>query len=436
MPPTTQFIDQIVARRDNEGSLVAAKRRLIESFGVAEGFRIYREKMTHLPEQAEIHRKRLGWLRRVAAQGPGAYRLLAEGAPFSVPEPRVIGAGNQRPMHGHARAMFVACLIDARVRARSNFIEVGDLAVIDREPEELARFADRIDFDASVFQLAGDAAWFITPRGVSASIDLDEAFTLLGIRPQIFGHWMCEYLPKFVAASLAGALPPVPILVEANMPRSHYQALRLLLAEPVQLVELPPFATARVRRLWCVPCPAVIPWWEVEDDRFKWDYCAHPPQRYAAIAREMTRRVRPAMPAAGGDRVFLARRGGAHEMANSAAIEAVAIARGFCVVFPQDLEFREQAGLLHHARFVVGPYGSAMYLAYFARPETKICMLANPEYPSLVQSEASGVLQALGVDVTLFTGPCLRPNPDEPWRTDYAIDEAAFARFLDDWLLS
>jgi Glycosyltransferase 61 len=429
-----EFLDRIVAHGDNEGALVSAKRALIERFGVAEGFRIYRDKMTHLPEQGELHRKPLGWLRQVAEQGAGAYYPLAEAERFDVPMPRVIGQGNQHPMPAWARALFVACLSDARVRARSGFIEVGDVAVIDREAEELARFEDRIDFDASVFQIDAEAAWFITPRGGGASIEVDEAFSLLGIRAHVFGHWMFEYLPKYVAATMAGALPPVPILVEAGMPRTHYQALRLMLAAPVEIIELPPFATARVRRLWCAPCLAVTPWWEVQDERFKCDHCALPPARYAPIAREMGRRVCPAMPPPSGNRIFLARRGGSHELANASAIEALAVARGFRIVVPQHLEFHEQAGLLHHARFVAGPYGSAMFLAYFAKPGARICMLANPEMPKFVQSEASGVLAALGIDVTLFTGPCLGANPDDPARTDYEIDEAAFGRFLDAWL--
>jgi len=65
--------------------------------------------------------------------------------------------------------MFVACLSDARVRARSNIIEIDGLAVVDREGEELTCFDDQLDFDASVFAATSEDAWIITPKGDTAS---------------------------------------------------------------------------------------------------------------------------------------------------------------------------------------------------------------------------------------------------------------------------
>jgi glycosyltransferase involved in cell wall biosynthesis len=436
MQKTLEFIDGIVARRENEGSLMCAKRMLIDELGVPAGFSVYREKMTHLLDQAEIHLKRLASLQDVAQRRAEAYWESALREPFTVPAPRLIGDGNRRPLQGRSRSMFVACLSDARVRARSNIIEIDELAAVDREGDELTCFDDQLDFDASVFAATSDEAWIITPKGDTASVEIDEAFTLLGIRPHIFGHWMCEYLPKYVAASLMGGLPPVPLLVEAGLPQSHYEALELMLAGSIEIIQLPPFATARVRRLWCAPAQAVFPWYEVQNERFKWDYVALPPPRYAPIAREMARRAdhRLSRPT-GIDRVFLGRKGGgSHEMVNGPAIQAAAEEQGFQVIFPEDLGFCEQARLLRHARFVAGPGGSAMFLAYFAKPGTKLCILGNVEYAILVQGEQAGVADAIGLDVTLLTGPCLRANAEEPWRTDFEIDEAVFCRFLDGWL--
>ena len=342
MRKTLEFIDGIVARREVDGYwLMQAKRMLVERLGVADGFAVYREKMTHLPDQAEIHLKPLASLREIAQRRAGTYMPMAASEPFTIPLPRVIGDGNHQPLHGRSRSMFLTCLSDARVRARSNLIEFGDLALVDLEPEEWTTFDEQFDFDASVFdQPANEEAWIITPQGDSASVELDEAFTLLGVRTHIFGHWMCEYLPKYIAASLGGALPAVPVLVEAGLPKTHYEALRLLFAEPVQIVELPPLATARVRRLWCAPAQA--PFFEqgVPNERSRWDDCAHPPGRYAPVIREMARRVdRGSSGPTGIDRVFLGRKAGAHEMINGAAIQAAAEKRGFQIVFPEDLGF-------------------------------------------------------------------------------------------------
>jgi capsular polysaccharide biosynthesis protein len=433
----TASVADTAARRvfDNQERLLATKRWLVGEFPIPQGFALYRQLLDH-QQHAEIRYKKLGWLQEVAQQRGAAYQPTAVAEPFTVPAPRVIGDGNQRPLQGHSRAMFVACLSDARVRARSNVIEVDDLAVLDRTPEEMMLFDDRLDFDPSVFAVTDDAAWIITPKDDTASVEIDEAFTLLGIRPQVFEHWMREYLPKYIAASMTGALPPVPVLVEAGMPKSHYEVLRLMLGGSVEIVELPPFATARVRRLWCAPTQAVFPWWEVGNERFKWDYVALPPARYAPIVREMARRAEPCLSSPTGiDRVFLGVKGnGSREMVNGPAIQAEAEKRGFKVVFRENLGFRELARLLRHARFVLGPFGSAMYLAYFAKPGTKLCIMGNVESPPPLQCDATGVYDAIGLDVTLITGPCVRLNAEEAWRTDFEIDEAAFCRFLDGWL--
>ena len=419
---------------DNQERLLATKRWLVGAFGVAEGFALYRRLLDHR-EHAEIHQKKLGWLQEVARQRGLAYRPTAVAEPFVVPVPRAIGGGDHQPLHGRSRPLFVACLRDARVRARSNVIELDDLAVLDRTSEEMTLFDDQIDFDPSVFAITGDAAWIVAPKTDDTALKLDEAFSLLGIRPQVFGHWISEHLTRYVAASLSGALPAVPMLVEAGMPPAHYDALRLMLAGPVEIIELPPYATARVRRLWCAPNLATFSWWEVLNDRFKWDYIALPPARYGPIVREMARRAdRAAAGETGVDRLFVTSRSPSNRMSNSTAIEAAAAQRGFRSVFPEDLPFVEQVRLFRHARFVVGEAGSATFLAYFARPGTRLCILNYAGNFLAVQCDHVGVLGAAGLDITVVNGPGVDPNAEGLWRSDFEIDEAEFCRFLDAWL--
>ena len=88
---------------------------------------------------------------------------------------------------------------------------------------------------------------------------------------------MWDYLPRYVAALASGALPPVPVVVDADLPKTHRQALDMMLPEGVEIIELPPFTTARVRRLWCAPSLMYMPLHEKANGRFKWDYLAAPP---------------------------------------------------------------------------------------------------------------------------------------------------------------
>ena len=109
------------------------------------------------------------------------------------------------------------------------------------------------------------------------------------------------------------------------------------------------------------------------------------------------------------------------------------MARGFTVVYPEDLSFAQQLRLVHHARHVVAPDGSNGLLAYFVSPGAKVCFLNSPHTLPLV--ELNGLLSALGAEFTIVTGPMTGEPTDEPFWNDYSIDPERFCAFLDDWLV-
>jgi capsular polysaccharide biosynthesis protein len=176
-----------------------------------------------------------------------------------------------------------------------------------------------------------------------------------------------------------------------------------------------------------------MPVLEKMNDRFRWDYLAGPPDRFARVIAEMNRRVdREAVPSIGHERVYLARRPWLHrKLLNCEEIEAAARDNGFEVVYPKDLDLRAQVGLLRGARYVVGPEGSAMFLAFFSRPGTRLCIL-NHQY-TVHLPVLTRLLEAIGVDVTVVTGPDVLHVPAWPHFADYDIDPATFDELLRGW---
>jgi capsular polysaccharide biosynthesis protein len=422
------------------GDLVALldiKNSLVERFGVEDGFAAYR-KALNLRDCDHLRLTSLRGLREAAAERSILFHELAPaGERFSMSPPRVIGEGNHRALEGVGRSIFVACLADARVRGRSAFIKAGDVALLDYEGEELRRLDDRLTLDPAVFSAVDDRElWMIEPKREDGSVQIDEAFTLLGPHTVAFGHWMWEYLPKYLIASMSDLLPAVPVLIDSDMPSTHRQSLELMLPRGVQVIELAPFATANVRRLWCAPSQMHMPIFAKLNERAKWDYLASPPSRFAPIIREMIKRTEPAMSpktANTSERVFLARHKQTfRKMVNREVIEAAAEARGFHVICAEDLTFAEQASLLRHARFVVGPEGSAMALLFFAKPGTRVLILQH-SYTAGSPLLAS-LLREVGITVTMMTGPYVHINQDYAHFSDYEIDSQAFSCFLDDEL--
>ena len=414
--------------------LMRFKQALTAEFGIEAGFQLYRQAVGR-HGGAELRRRPLVSQHSFAAAHGAVFRgLIPGGEPFTLYPPKVIGSGNHRPLHGVSRSFYVACIEAARIRGRSEAIEAGGTCLLDFQETELARINDQLEFDSAIFAAVGQDVAVIAERSPADAIEIDEACTLLGAHTDFFGHWMWEYLPRYVAAVQSGGLPPVPVLIDGHMPPSHRQALELMLAEGATIVEIPALATVTVKRLWCVPNLQYMPLHELSDDCFKWDYVAPPPTRFASVTREMTRRATLALSNDDApQRVFLARRAFRHrKLVNHRAIEAEAKRRGFAIVYPEDLDFIEQARLLHAARFVIAPEGSALFLLYFAQPGCRLCHLTHPSIEDLAMFD--GLLAGKEVDIVVLTGPTVRQHEDHPYYLDYQIDEPGFCRFLDAWL--
>lgn len=417
--------------RGDQLAVMRVKRMLTRLLARDRAFDCYR-RMFGLSSADRIRCKPIGSLRAAAQAQRGAFfEHSAGGEPFRVAAVNVRGEGNQHELGGIARSIFVACLIDARVRGRSAVIETDRVALLDYQEFETAKTGDQLDFDPAVFRTEGDAAWVIEAGG--DVLELDEAFTLLGPRSDGFGHWLWEYLPKYVAAVQANALPPVPILIDADMPPVHRAALELLVPQGVRLIELAAFAPARVRRLWCAPSQMYMPVLRDRGRQFRWDCLAAPPERYAALIDQMVRRL-DATPASPDrfDKLFLARRDFRHRrLFNEEAIAAMAAERGFHVVDPEHLDLAAQVRLVRDARFIIAPDGPALFLAFFARRGTKLCVLSHPDTAGL--TVLSGPLRAIGVDVTVLTGPYIRIGDEYRDGSAYQVDEEAFSAFLPEW---
>jgi hypothetical protein len=92
------------------------------------------------------------------------------------------------------------------VRGRSAVTEVLDGALVDYQGMELAKIEDKLEFDSSVFHRNNERIWMISrDRG---ALKLGAAFSLLGGRMDLFGDWLCEAIPKYVAATLSRHLQP------------------------------------------------------------------------------------------------------------------------------------------------------------------------------------------------------------------------------------
>ncbi len=266
------------------------KQDLVAAHGLQRGFELFKEKFG-LPVSVTLKDRAVESERAFAERDAAFFVETAPaGEPFLHIPPRIIGEGNHRPIAGTTRSQYVACLADARLQGRSELIGVAGRVLLDVQDHEVERLDDEIEWDPTVFHAEGMRVWCMEPRDASQPLEVDTAFTLLGAHTDFFGHWMCEYLPKYVAAMLSGALPDVPVLIDAHMPRSHRASLELLHGPSCPLIEVPAFRAVRVHRLWCAPALSYMPLHEIRNERFSWDAISASPSRFQPVIREIQRR--------------------------------------------------------------------------------------------------------------------------------------------------
>jgi capsular polysaccharide biosynthesis protein len=409
------------------------KQRLVQEVGVDRGFDAYRKEFG-LPASAHLVRMPVASQRDfAAAHAPVFKETAAAGEPFIHPVPPVYGPGNHRPIQGTTRSQYIARIDDARLMGRSAGIVVQGRVLLDFQGLERHRLDDELEWDAGIFRAEGDELWYIEHGRQDAPQVVDEAFSLLGAHTDFFGHWMSEYLPAYVAARLAG-MSSRKILIDAHMPPSHRQALELLFADEVEIVEVPAFWPVHVQRLWVAPSLMYMALHEKRNARFTWEATAASPVRFGQAIAEMRRRA-DAVPVkvVAPKRVFLARTTLRHrKLVNRDAIESMAARVGFTIAYPEDVSFAEQLALVRGADRILAPEGSAIFLAFFAPVAAKLCVLTHPLTDVL--AEYNGLLAVHGVEVCGLSGPFVRQNEEVPHDSDYEIATEAFSRFLLNWL--
>ena len=403
------------------------KQELVRRHGVTDGFAHFRHTFG-LPATARLRPTTVAEARAVAEREATFFVETGRaGDPFVHQPPAVVGESNHRPVAGTTRSEYVARFDDALVRGRSALLDVRGQLLLDVQTHEVGRLDDEIEWDPGLFHADGRSVWGIDHADAEQPLEVEEAFWLLGAHTDFFGHWMYEYLPKYTAARLSGLMPDVPVLIDAHMPSSHRASLELLYGLCGSLIEIPAFRTVRVPRLWCAPTLSYMPVHDIRNERFNWEAMFAPPDRFEPVIQEMQRRFDrySSSGSVGAKRIYLARKAFRHrKLVNHAAIEDVARMMAFDVVYPEDLSFADQAALARQATIIVAPEGSAVYLAFFARRGTTLCILSHPMTDGL--AEYNGLLEPHDVAVTVVTGPLVQASHSTPHDSDYSIDERTF----------
>lgn len=230
-----------------------AKKKLIGELGREAGFEFFQELVGR--SGGSLHYKRIASqyeeTRTDARGGSSSFVKLSNGGKkFQIPLAHILGPGNNNKITGVSRSLYVASLKGASVYGRSSFVGWNGKLLQDFEAHEVATVDDQMQLDPILFDVDQHGGWFIEEQPAAFELELDQAFSLIGCYTRNFGHWMWQYLPKYVMAVENANLEGVPILIDAGMPPTHREVLEMIAADDAPIIEVPRQGVVRLKRLW------------------------------------------------------------------------------------------------------------------------------------------------------------------------------------------
>ncbi|WP_372398646.1 glycosyltransferase family 61 protein [Azospirillum sp. HJ39] len=318
-----------------------------------------------------------------------------------VEDPRMIGGLPVPLFKGTVRGYrpYVCTVPDATVMAKSDMVLTADGAILNDVATD-ARFGHLVAFfhDKAVVKRSGDR--ILIDRQRYEIGEIDAAILLSGGAAHHFGHWVPEFLCRLAVLVEHPAFAALPIVVDAEMPESQFEYLRLLVDN--EILRLPPDRGLRCRRLVIAPPPSFFPvFWFADNEIPTHEQGPFSPRCFRFLRDRILARLPPA--GVRNRRLYLSR--GKRQwryLQNDAEIADHLRALGFEVVHPEEHSFADQVRLFQEAEAIVSPSGSVLLNLIFADPSVKLLVLNQAHLFSV--NGFYGPMRALGYEPHFLCG--------------------------------
>jgi predicted O-methyltransferase YrrM len=231
------------------------------------------------------------------------------------------------------------------------------------------------------------------------------ALVIAGPGYNVWGHWLLDFMPRLAIAQsvLGAALDGFAIPLPADTPKWAIKAMEFFCRLDTRNIVF----YRRGAEGYSCRNGVIIPTYA------RSDHCLHSfcKEFYSSFIRQRKRRQGKRRL----KRICVSRRGHTREswggpirfFEQREYFETVAEKRDFALVYPEELNFRQQIDLFSEAEIIVGEYGSGMHNALFAPSGTIVgqFVMSNP-----IQSRIAGLCGHR----MIFLVPDVHPKFDEP----------------------
>lgn|GEM_PF-2384623 len=267
---------------------------------------------------------------------------------------------------------YVAEIKDARIFSNSSIIFTPDGTALNDNAGH-SRFGRCVSFAYEAVVLAQESDKLLLNFTKYATREIEAGIFLAGLASNAFGHWLPEFLPKLQFFQQHPDFDALPIIVDKDMPQSHFDHLRRLVNNPLILLEAN--ESLLCQRLLVAPSFAFFPVETFPNDIPVQEFPGLSPRALRFLRADVAVEIKKPQ----HRRLFLARKNMKwRRLLNEDEIAADLSQLGFETIFIEEMAVSEQIDLFQQAEFIVAPNGSSLLNLIFADTSTKLLVLIQP----------------------------------------------------------
>ena len=300
---------------------------------------------------------------------------------------------------------YACSLPGATLFAKSSLVLTHDGAVLnDTLADE--RFGRWLDLFQDPTVLARRDQRLLLDVGRYRVREIEAGVMLSGWVSEHFGHWVPEYLCRLSYLVNHPRFTELPIIVDDDMPVQHLEYLSLVVPNPI--VSIAAGEALRCGELVVASPSTFFPTHLTADHQV-------PPENQGGLSvggfrflqTEVSKRLPP--PATRDRKLYLSRKSRSwRRLLNEDQVSEALAARGFEVLYPEDMSVEEQVRMYQGAKLVVAPNGASLLNAIFAPKE--MTLIALSQRGLFNWGTFYGAMRELGYDLTFFCG---EGDPDQ-----------------------
>ena len=267
---------------------------------------------------------------------------------------------------------YVANITNARIFSNSGIILTSDGTALS-DTGGHPQFGSYVSFVYDKVVLAQQSNKVLLNFSDYKTHEIEAGIHLSGLASNAFGHWLPEFLPKLQFLKKHPDFARLPIIVDEDMPQSHFDHLRRLAENP--LILLPANVSFLCKHLLVAPSPAFSPVELFPNDIPVHEMPGLSPRALRFIQGNQSYDTNKPR----NRRIFLARKNMKwRRLLNEDDIAENLSKLGFEKIFIEEMTVSDQIDLFRQAQWIVAPNGSSLLNLIFSDTNVKLLVLCQP----------------------------------------------------------